>query len=215
MDFTTPTQLQNLQNLNVVRPGQVEALNEPLYDFGTYAAAGQTQLAFFATPRGQSGKTYGDTNMELAGSLSAGNQFEVRAIEIAFFPGVAIAGVAAPATVPEFADDVYKVYSSSAWIEINVLNKTYQRIPLCLAPPSTRENINAALSDTTTAGAGQRTAINYAAWCGPVFQVTPFQILNNMNFGVTLNWSAAVPLPSGQAGRIGVILRGIKYRNSQ
>ena len=98
MSSVVPTPLAQQNNFSPVRPGEWEAVNEPLYDFQTYALAGTTQsYRFFTTPVGQSSKSYADTNMELAGQLSAGVAFEVRAIEIAVLPSI---NPSVAATVP-------------------------------------------------------------------------------------------------------------------
>mgnify|MGYP000960570814 FL=1 len=59
------------QNYGVNVANVVEAIRQPIYDTVTYAAAGQTNLTFFALPIGQGGKTKVDTNMTTAGSLPA------------------------------------------------------------------------------------------------------------------------------------------------
>ena len=80
--------LQDLKQFAVTKPGQIEATAQSLYDFQTYAAAGQTSLQFFQTPKGQGGKTAADTNLEQAGQLPAGKNFLVTSIEVKFYPGV-------------------------------------------------------------------------------------------------------------------------------
>jgi len=37
----------------------------------------------------------------------------------------------------------------------------------------------------------------------------------NQNFDITLTWPTAVALPSGQNARLGVVMDGILYRQSQ
>ena len=67
--------LDQLQQYNVNRAGSIEAVRASLYDFQTYAAAGQTSLTFFQVPQGQSGKTKADTNMEAAWRLAAPKRY--------------------------------------------------------------------------------------------------------------------------------------------
>ena len=65
-----------------------DVIVEPLYDSVLYPAAGATLLSFFILPLGQGvsvfqtaagvlPKTYADTNMQLAGQLSAGYYFKI------------------------------------------------------------------------------------------------------------------------------------------
>ncbi|MGZ7265373.1 hypothetical protein ACXWP3_09695, partial [Streptococcus pyogenes] len=65
MKQAVPTRAE-LSKYSVNRPGW-EAIKQSLYDYQAYAAAGQTNLTFFALPVGQSSKTLSDTNMTLAG----------------------------------------------------------------------------------------------------------------------------------------------------
>lgn len=219
MSSVTPTPLSQQNNFSPVRPGEWEAVNEPLYDYQTYALAGTTQAyRFFATPVGQSSKTYGDTNMELSGQLSAGVAFEVRAIEIAVLPTI---NPSVAATVPTttagaaaFVNDVYTLFKADAWLQFNILSKPYLRLG-CLGnfPFTKRLDGFAAYSDTTTAGATQMNKVAYAAFGGQQFQVTPVKLFPNMNFDVTLNFPSTTAVSANV--RLGVILRGIKTRLSQ
>jgi len=43
----------------------------------------------------------------------------------------------------------------------------------------------------------------------------PVRLAPQQNFNVTLNWPAAVALPSTVAGRIGIVLDGLPYRLSR
>ncbi|HEX6217003.1 MAG TPA: hypothetical protein VFZ38_19350 [Vicinamibacterales bacterium] len=213
---TNPTPLALQPQYNVVRPGEWEAVNEPLYDFQTYALAGTTQqYRFFSVPLGQGAtpKTYEDTNMELAGQLSAGLKFEVRAIEIALFPGVNPSPAVSAPAVSAFVNDMWSIFKAG-FLQVNVLAKPYIRLgPLGNFPFTKRLDGWAAIADTTTAAAAQQTRVSYAAWGGQQFQVTPFSLLPNMNFDVTLNFPTTAAISAN--ARIGVILRGIKSRLSQ
>lgn len=214
MSSVNPTPLAMQGQYTAVRPGQVEAVNEPLYDFQTYALAGTTQAyRFFSVPVGQSGKTYEDTNMELAGQLSAGTRFEVRAIEIALFPGVNPSPAVSATAVSAFPNDVYTIFKAG-YLQFNILAKPYLRTgPLGNFPFTKRLDGFAALSDTTTAGATGASRIAYAAFGGQQFQITPVMLDSNMNFDVSLNFPTTAAISAN--ARIGVILRGIRSRLSQ
>ncbi len=80
--------LAELQSYAVNRKGQYEGIRQSLYDYQTYASAGQTSLSFFQVPVGQAGKTIADTNMEVSGTLPQPKHFLVESCEIRFWPGV-------------------------------------------------------------------------------------------------------------------------------
>jgi len=204
--------LDELNAYNVNRPGQVEAVRSSLYDFQTYAQAGQTQLQFFQVPKGQAGKTFADSNMTLAGSLPAPMSFLVQSIEVMFFPlnPVSVTG----AVVASNWNDAYAV-GKSGWLELFIGSKPYlDEAPLMKFPPRTGLTGNGQLSDSTTAAAARVTVIDYASFGGPIYEmVPPILLVPSQNFIVTLNWPAAIPI--NVAGRIGINLGGILYRNSQ
>lgn len=204
--------LQDLQQFNVNRPDQVEVVAASLYDFQAYAQAGQTSLNFFQIPKGQSSKTFADTNMTLAGSLPAPISFLVQTIEIYYFPLNAIS--ATGAIVASNWLDTYAV-GKSGWLELFIGSKPYlDEAPLMKFPPRCGLTGTAALADTTSAAASRVTIVDYASFAGPVYELaSPILLVPTQNFQVTLNWPTAVA--TTVAGRIGVNLGGLMYRNSQ
>ena len=84
-----------LARYSVNRPGW-EAVRQSLFDHQAYAAAGTTQLTFFALPQGQGGKTASDTNMVAAGQLPANQEFLVQSIEVLLFPTTPTVAAAIP-----------------------------------------------------------------------------------------------------------------------
>lgn len=204
----------NAQQFSVNR-GQKEAIRSSLYDFQTYAAAGQTSLTFFQIPVGQSSKTKADTNMEAAGSLPSPKQFLVETIELYLFPGSLIDVAATAATnLPQQADDMY-AFAKSGYLDLFIGSKSYlTEAPLGRFPASTGLRIDSAVSGTFTAP--NMTKSEYAAMTGLIYRVEPQILLEpTQNFNVTLNWPTAVAMPSGVAARVGVVMRGLLYRNSQ
>lgn len=210
-----PTALRSQRRLLAVRPGQMEAVNDDLYDSATYALAGTTtSYTFFQSIVG---KTLADTNMTLNGQLPAGLTFEVRAIEIFMFPGV---NPSAAATVPtttggvnNFINDVYTL-CKAGYLQFNILAKPYLvQAPIGRFPPSQKLTVEAALSDTTTAGATQARSIGYAAWSGAQFKVTPVLLTSNLNFNVQLFFPTTTAISAD--AKLFVVLRGIKNRLSQ
>ena len=69
---------------NPVAPGMIDIENQPIYDTNSVAAgaAFPQSLSFFQTPKGQSGKTYVQTNMVQAASLPAPQTLSVRAYRL-------------------------------------------------------------------------------------------------------------------------------------
>lgn len=65
---------------NPVAPGMIDIENQPIYDTNSFAAgsAFPSTTAFFATPSGQSSKTYQQTNMIQARSLPAPQTLSIR-----------------------------------------------------------------------------------------------------------------------------------------
>lgn len=207
--------LDDLQKYNVNRAGQVEGIKQSLYDFQPYVAAGQNSLQFFQVPQGQGGKTKADTNMESAGQLPAPKRFFVQSIEIHFYPGSPIDSFAvAAAALPSQADDVYTVLKSG-WLDFFIGSKSYlTEAPIGRFPSSTGLKMNSAVaSNSATVG---EVKSEYANFGGKVYNLDPgILLVPTQNFNLSLNWPALVPLPSTIAGRIGIVLNGILYRNSQ
>lgn len=205
----------NFDNYSVTLPGQKEQIDYTLYDFQTYATAGYTGLTFFALPVGQSSKTLADTNMQLAGQLSAGNDFLLQSIHVHFYPGSAIENFDANAAQKKRnADDVYALMKSG-YLTLNIQNKVYlQSGPIGMFPPANGMSASLALaSNSATTGFEMG---DYATMGGQPFVLqNPLKLSATQYFNVQLNWPTAVATPSGVDGRIGIVLRGILQRNAQ
>jgi len=212
--------LSDLMQYDVNRRGQYEGIRQSLYDFTTYANAGQTSLQFFQVPQGQGGKTIADTNMNSAGQLPQPQHFLVESIELYLFPGVLPGTIVTTAAETEFANDVYSVAKSGS-LDFFIGSKSYlQEAPLGRFPPKTRLQVNAAhaLTELQAVAADSEIQVSteYAAGIGrPYYLDPPVLLVPNQNFNLTLSWPAAVALPSGVDARIGVVLDGILYRQSQ
>ena len=213
---------RDLARYSVNRDGW-EVISQTLYDFQAYAAAGQTQLTFFAVQAGQSGKTLSDTNMTLAGQLPANQEFLVESIEVIFYPTVPAVAAQNPAAfgaqaVANIVNDVY-VVSRTGNLKFEIGSKPYlQEAPLGRFPPKTYMHVEAALSDVSTAGASFQSRIAYAHTAGRPYFIQPemLRLISTQNFAITLNWPEGVQaLPSGNPGRIGVVLDGVLFRKSQ
>ena len=207
-----PLGIGALKEYSVNLDDNVEEIAWSLFDFTTYALAGQTSLAFFQTPLGSSGKTVVDTNMELAGQIPKGQNFLVENIIVEFFPGDAIETVAAAVAAIQYADD-QKAFSENGFLDFTVGSKSYKKeAPLGVFPQQYGLNGFAA---TATTGAANGVLVEYAANRGAIHSIVPVRLTSNQNFAVTLQWPVVVALPSGTNGRIGVRLSGRLYRNAQ
>lgn len=219
-------QMRDLNKYRVNRANDKEYIRHSLYDFQTYANAGQTQLLFFQVPKGQGSKTINDTNMELAGSLPSPKMFLVESIEVLFFPGelpvtsAAAGAIATAPAVPNFMNDVYTVQKSGS-LKFFIGSKTYvEEAPIGRFPPKTRLDGSAAAAlGGGVAGAGDfvvSNTIDFAAFAGRPYRIDPEILIEpTQNFSIELNWPSVVALPSGQDARIGVVLDGLLIRNSQ
>jgi len=223
MNNNLPT-LAELKQYAVSQPDNVEVTKQSLYDFQTYAAAGQTVLTFFQNPIGQAGKTKADTNLEQGGQLPAGKNFLVTSIECLFFPGVdpmtEVTGVAGAIVPTEFTNDVYTV-QKSGYLDFFILSKSYlTEAPIGRFPPKTKLDVESAIAldvkQAVAADAESQLVMDYANFAGRPYFIEPnITLVSNQNFNVSLNWAAALALPSGVNGRIGIVLDGLMYRWSQ
>ena len=192
-----------LRQARVNVPGTMEEISWSLYDFVTYAAAGQILSTFFQTT---AGKTTVDTNMTLPGQLPAGQAFLVTGISFEFQPATAPSQAASNLA----ANDVYAV-SNSGFVQFKIGSKFYaQNSPLGLFPPTYGLDGWGA----TAVGATQLNH-SYARIAGTPHSIIPVELTANQNFDVTVSWPTAVALPSAVAGRLGCRLHGRLFRNAQ
>ncbi|MGE0294714.1 MAG: hypothetical protein AB7P97_20375 [Hyphomonadaceae bacterium] len=211
---SAPPGVASLAKYNPNRPDAVEGIWQPLYDFQTYAMAGQTQLNFFQVPQGQSSKTLADTNMTIAGSLPNPQAFFCTGVMIDFNPLNVVSAIGAAALrVQANANDVAAV-GRSGFLEFQIGSKVYlQDAPLNKFATNYNAGIDSSISAFGTAAAPAQVDTDYAKWKGRYYAVTPFLIPPTQNFSVRLNWPTAVAVTV--AARIGVILDGFLYRQSQ
>lgn len=225
---------------DVNRIGEVEGVRQTLYDFQLYPAAGTLILNFFQQPVGAgvttspgaavgSGKTITDTNMELAGQLPNPKAFLVESIEILLYPGNSAAAntflqqppydfVAVPTDlVPLSAGGVSDIWnvSNTGHLQFFIGSKSYlDETPLHRFPPKTFVGIDAAVATNSATTAAL--SVSAARSMGrPYFLDPPIFLRATQNFRVTLDWPALVPTISTLNARIGIVLDGYLYRNSQ
>lgn len=218
---TRPPSLPSLAAFTPNRPDAVEGIWQPQYDIQTYLMAGQLEMNFFQVPLGQGGKTLADTNMTNAGMFPTPSAFFVTGIMVYFDPGNAVseADVAEQRALTNLID--VDAVANSGYLQLSIGAKTYLTdAPIGKFPPnfSIGGLVAAAIAIMpTTAGltapAFPQTDANFARASGRYYEITPFLIPATQNFNVQLKWPALVPVTV--AGRIGVILDGFLFRNSQ
>lgn len=205
--------LAELQQYNVNRPDQVEAIVSSLYDTQTLLSSStQTTLTFFQNPLGGSANRQLDvTNMEGAGALPSPKSFLIETVEIFAYPGNVVTNDSTSITAARNLSDMY-AFAKAGWLEIYIGSKAYlDEAPLNKFPPRSGLTGMAFLNDTT---ANTGTKIDYASLGGPVYELSPpILLVPTQNFKVTLNWSAAITLNANMS--VMVNLGGILYRNSQ
>ncbi|HEY6020920.1 MAG TPA: hypothetical protein VIY48_13775 [Candidatus Paceibacterota bacterium] len=215
----------------------IEGIRQSLYDFNLYPTAGTNQILAFSQPQGAgvsttpgitagSAKNIADTNMELAGQIPAGKSFLATSIEVLFMPGsvstantytlaspAAFAVAAAAAVAAQLAD--INIFYQSGSLKLFIGSKTYlEEAPLMRFPPKAQFKLDASLA-TNSATVGEIAAMTMRVAGRPYMLEPPVLLENNQNFSAQLNWPSVVATPSGFNGRVGVILDGYLYRNSQ
>lgn len=204
-----------------------EAVTQSLYDSASYAAAGTSQLTFFALPIGQgtgfggSTKTASDTNMQLAGQLPANQMFLIREIEVnvqVTTPSVTaqLPAVFGAQAVAALVNDAYVIYRSGNLL-LTIGAKGYLgEGPLGRFPPQSQFVVEGATADVSTTGASLQSRVFYPSMRGKPYTLTPNNLLlvSNQNFGVTLNWPEGVQAITNPA-RLFVVMNGWLYRKAQ
>lgn len=215
---------------------EAEGLRQTLYDFQLYPTAGATQFTFFSLQQGQglsshpgnanATKGIWDTNMEASAQLPSPKSFLVTSIEMLFFAGsVATANTytpqppnvfnaAAAAAVINQLQDVNLILQTGE-LQFFIGSKSYlDEAPLQRFPPKTYYMLDGALT-SNSATVGLTAAISGKAGGRPYYLDPPIFLVPNQNFRVTLNYPVVQATPSGFNGRIGCVLDGYLYRNSQ
>lgn len=195
-----------------VNSGRPQVYKSSLYDFQSYAQAGQSSLTFFAIPIGQSGKTKADTNLTLAGQLPKPQSFVCESLEVYFYPGNTIDTVATTATnAAGNADDVYNFLKSGS-LEMSLLGQVrILEAPLGRFPPSCAMRLETTSAGTFTAPNQSRTS--YATGVGVRYAIEPrMTVFAGEAFSVVMNWPSLVPM--SVAARIGVVIGGKLWLNA-
>lgn len=166
-----------------------------LYDRQVYAQAGQTLISFFG--RNPSLVAEDDCNLRSGKSeISSSQAFIVCGVSCHFEPGADQTSVGATAATSLVAlDDFLIVERSGRLVFRTGTREDYiENGPLARFPPMVQPVIGGAISDTTTAGAAQRTAIQNVFLSGEMYPVTPKVIMPGDQFELSAKWSALKPV---------------------
>lgn len=204
-----------------------EIITQSLYDSAAYATAGQNQLTFFQQPLGAgtgvisaAAKTLEDTNMQAAGAMPNMQSFVVTSVEVEFQPDITFTAATQPAAFGAVAvatsiNDSW-IFRATGYLILTIGQKPYlQEGPMMKFPASNDLEIDAALSDASTAAASQQSRIAYAKAVGPAYTLAPNNLLliPMQNFVVTLNWATVQAITT--KARVFVRLMGQLLRSAQ
>jgi hypothetical protein len=205
-----------------------EAIDQPIYSIQSYPAAGQVQFNFFNTAVGASANTFGDTNLPVANQLNAGQRYLVRSISVFFMAGIAPQKYTAGANpqtqlaTESYINDVQAALEQAAYLEVDLGVKPYiQTGPLTYYPAGFGLYIPSAMVQGFQAVAADAMAIsghaiNGMPTKGALHQLSvPLVIPPLYQFTAKIVYPAAKALPSGTAGRIGVVFNGLLIRPVQ
>lgn len=222
--------INNLAQANAynVNMDSYEMVSQSLYDSAAYPTTGIATITYFQLGVGSGAgvisgqaKTNEDTNMQASGSLPAMQAYIVSAIEldvqsaVPAFTTTTLPAFHGAAQVISMINDVWKI-RATGWVGINIGSKLYmQEGPLMRFPAEADLEIDAAISDTTTAGAANQTYAATAKAVGPYYSIAPNNLLliPNQNFNGTLNWGTLETVTT--AARIFMRFRGSLIRAAQ
>jgi hypothetical protein len=109
----------------------------------------------------------------------------------------------------------FNTWSTTGFLTLLIGSKLYlTEAPLNRFPTKTALVVDAALA-TNSATTAQLSVLSPKIQGRPYYVDPPIAIMATQNFTLSLNYPAAVALPSGFNGRIGVIFDGYLFRNSQ
>lgn len=200
-----------------------EIIDQPLYHFQTYAAAGATSLSFFNTAVGSATNGLADTNMDTASQLSIGKRAAIMGISVVFIPGEApVVGQTTTANaIPQNAwNDLKAVMDGVAYLQLTLLEKVYYVIaPLSYLPAGFGSfGQGGGLVNNQTTAANNSMAAVGATNGLPLIAAArrlkaPLPIPSQMRFSVDIKFPTAIAVSA--AGRIGVVLDCLQIRAKQ
>ena len=172
----------------------VDVIVQPLYDTLNIVAAGTLLLNYFATPLGQGqsafaaagvAKSISDTNMQLAGQLSAGYNFDLLGFRIQ--PSFNIGVIAAGALVNDAT-----TWSFGGVFTFTIASKIYCQVPIDTVPAGMGVT---GFATTTTAATGQSAQSHGVPHISNSFTIgkKALRLSQSQTFNATLSWPIVVP----------------------
>lgn len=180
---------------------QPEAFRDVIFDSQTFVSAATTSLTFFGTL--QTDKTLG--NIPQAGSLPAATAFALSAITSEWLIGAEVGGVAGGNAVT----DVTKLMvTGRPTFTLSLSDKTYGPWPLAYAGQA--GGVYAHGNGTVVAADANAFTISNTIPNGGFFVGNTIILLPNVQFSITVNWTATQTLSGNRILRVG--LQGTRYR---
>ena len=182
----------------VTNPSRPEDLYQPLYDRVNYAAAGTTQISFFATQLGQQAtliragvaaavnKTKRDTNLDTSGVIPT-KLFQFIGISLCYIP---LQQVSNAANTEAIGDDIMRL-KYGGWIDFKIIDKPIIQIPNHMIP-ETNPITSAATTEnvSTVFSSGAQSSVGVPMYKLPIpITLNPFE-----SFTVQMNFDGTVTL---------------------
>ena len=182
----------------------VDVIVQPLYDTLNIVAAGTLLLNYFATPLGQGQSSFGaagvaksisDTNMQLAGQLSAGYNFDLLGFRIQ--PQFNYGNIAGALTTND-----PQTWSYGGVFTFSIASKIYCQVPIDTVPAGCGPVGTQAVIATGVANTGGSVVSNGVAHISNSFTIgrKPLRLSQSQTFNVTLTWPIIIPNTSVTPG---------------
>ena len=168
------------------------------FDNQPYAQAGQATTKFFSREVGS--RSADDCNLDAPSRFPTNQIFVCCALSTLFIPGADQNSTGANAQ-PAFIDD-FLVVNNAGRVEFAVgSTSTYvNNGPLRSFPAARQIVLGGAVTDSSTAGAAQRTEIQAANISGDIYEITPKIIMPGEQFRFDVKFASNVPV--SVAGRM-------------
>lgn len=199
-----------------------EALDQPVYHYQTYPAAGQANdMNFFGAVKATATNGAADTNIDIPNQLGSDKRMLVRAISVHFIPGSGPAQLDATAVLKSAANDAKVVLEGLAYLTLTIGDKPYLiESPLAALPAGIGTAVAAGgVQETQGAAANGTMQVSYGTNGVPMFScIRP--LLVPIALWRTSKFAAGISFPGGAiavsaAARIGIRLWGLQFRPRQ
>lgn len=202
------------------QPGNIQIRRNEFYSTVDYPSAGASQLNFFGSAIGNSGQTYQDTNLPVAGSFGT-SSFLLKSINIAVViplnKDASYVGTDATMVAGEFLNG----FVQAGVFELNVNAKNYVLLPLPLlyAPPADGRGALYGAGLASTSFVVNTPNVQQCRRYNLYLNDPELFIEAQQNFSATISYpSGAVPLTAtanSLAYQIKISLSGVEFRPAQ